>query len=586
MGEREVLEGEFAPGSHRLTGGALYEWLTGRLQSAGYEQAYFWSWDHRKQVLAPRALIVPPPSEREISPGPLRLGQGFVGRCAADLKRVVEHRIEDGRGATTSIRTPYPLLRKQAPLRSILAHPVFDGNRLYGVLAVVSDSPGAFEGQDHDSRMVQITGALREHLQAADQRTIEHLQREISHDLLSSLSQPDSPTKFWTKLDRILRQLESRGLCRSCAVYAAERSQAMQYSCKAASPHAAELRSHSICADDHEEFRDLLALPEGVYQFDDRFQSAPVQALFKTTGVPYWIMHYPDEFERGTGPMFLAIAALEPESPYHGAFGARTTRGALTQVFGGAFAAARAVLTASDTARQGNERMQIFSAATHDLRAPVASLRHYADSLTDLTGDNAKARSHILRLADDAILRIENVLYEWWATDQKNPSFAALDPWEFIAEIVVQINTNLPDKIILPASDGALSGYVLRAHALSLNLALKNVLDNAIKFGKEAPVHVKIRAGEAPAGSPASHKLTIEVRDHGIGIPVESRRAVFEYGYRTEHSRKHVVKGAGVGLSITRSIVESHGGNIWVDTAVPPSAGTSIVIVLPLNRRS
>jgi signal transduction histidine kinase len=46
------------------------------------------------------------------------------------------------------------------------------------------------------------------------------------------------------------------------------------------------------------------------------------------------------------------------------------------------------------------------------------------------------------------------------------------------------------------------------------------------------------------------------------------------------------VKGAGVGLSITRSIVESHGGNIWVDAAVPPSAGTSMVIVLPLNRRS
>lgn len=586
MGEREVSEGEFIPVSHRLTGGALYEWLTGRLQSAGYAQAYFWSWDHRKQLLTPRALMVPPPADREISPGPLQLGEGFVGRCAADLKRVVEPQIENGLGATTGIRTPYPQLRKRAPLRSILAHPVFDSNRLYGVLAVVSASPGEFAGRDHEPRMVQITSALREHLQSADQRTVENLQREIAHDLLSSLSQPDSPTKFWTKLDRILRQLESRGLYRSCAVYVAERSQAVQYSCKAASPHAAELRPHSICADDHDEFRDLLALPEGVYQVDDLFKRAPVQALFKTTGVPYWIMHYPDQFERGSGPLFVAIAALEPESPYTSAFGTRTTRAALTQALGGVFAAARAILTASDNARQGNERMQIFSAATHDLRAPVASLRHYADSLTDLTGDNAKAKGHILRLADDAILRIENVLYEWWATDQKNPSFAALDPWEFIAEIVTQINANIPDKVILPANDGTLSGYALRAHALSLNLALKNVLDNAIKFGKEAPVHVKIRASEAPAGSPASHKLTIEVRDHGIGIPVESRRSVFEYGYRTEHSRKHVVKGAGVGLSITRSIVESHGGNIWVDTAVPPSAGTSMVIVLPLNRRS
>src|SRR5882672_9844703 len=104
MGEREVSEGEVVPVSHRLAGGALYEWLTGRLQSSGYEHAYFWSWDPRKQVLTPRALMVPPPSDREISPGLLRLGQGFVGRCAADLKTVVEHQVEDGRGATTGIR--------------------------------------------------------------------------------------------------------------------------------------------------------------------------------------------------------------------------------------------------------------------------------------------------------------------------------------------------------------------------------------------------------------------------------------------------------------------------------------------------
>ena len=574
----------------RLPEGSLYEWLTTRLHGLGYDQAYFWSWDPRNQTLTPRSLSVSPSSEREIWPGQLRLGQGFVGRCAAELKSVIEAQVENGRGIKTKIESPYWFVRDVVPLRSIAAYPVHDANRLYGVLCVLSDAVGQFaeDDKDLDRHMFEIVATLREQLQSAEQRALESLQKTLAIELLNSLARPDSPNQFWNKVGKILKQLESRGLCTSCALFVRKRVHPMHYSCKATSPRAADLKQQQILANEHPEFRTLLSVESSAYREDNYLKRPPLDTLLREPGAPYWVMHSLEELEseRGRGPLFFVIAMLEPESPHRRTFSVRVPT-VLTQVFTGVFAVARAIFTAADNLRIGRERMRIFSAATHDLRGPVAAIRSQAESLAGLSGDDAESRAHILRLADDAMLRIENVLYEWSATDQRTPVPSSLVPWTFVSDIVEQVNANIPGKVLVfPNNDAAFTGYVLHGHAFALNLALKNVLDNAIKFGKEQPVHVKISVKEADAGSAAPYRLTIEVRDYGIGIPVADRRSVFDYGFRTDHSRKRIVKGAGVGLSITKAIIESHGGSIWVDTSIQPTTGTQMVMVLPLDRRS
>ncbi len=573
-------------GGERLVGSSFHDWLTARLRSKfpGYEHAYFWYWDPRTQVLTPRALTAPSPPTGEIWPGVLRLNEGFVGRCAAELKSVIENRIDEGRGMTTGITSPYSFMREGVRLGSILTYPVHDTHRLHGVLAVVSEAPHQFEGPLQPD-LFEIMETLREHLQSADSRGIETLQRELATELLNSLSLPDDPTKFWNKLEKILRQLEARGLCTSCALYVRKRNQPTHYSCKATSPRSAGLREHRIRTDDDEVFRALLALPEGVHVVERPLNRPPLNSVLKEPGQRYWVKQYPTSSERSDTPLFLTIAGLDPATPHHGAFGTRPVEATLGQVFTGVFAAARAILTASDNQRLVQERMSVFSAATHDVRGPIASLRTYAEALEGLTGDNAEYRTRILGLADEAVFRTENMLFDLMH-DKKPIEHTSIQPWQLVADVVAQVNANLPQKkVIFLGEDSSSADYLLRGHQPSLILALKNVLDNAIKFGRETPVHVKMRVTLAEAGSPMPHKVTIEVRDHGIGIPVDSRKAIFERGYRTEHSRKSVVKGAGVGLFITRAIIEHHDGNIWVDSSISTDAGTNMLIMLPVHRR-
>jgi signal transduction histidine kinase len=99
------------------------------------------------------------------------------------------------------------------------------------------------------------------------------------------------------------------------------------------------------------------------------------------------------------------------------------------------------------------------------------------------------------------------------------------------------------------------------ADRMALTSAVDNLLDNALKYSPPgAPV---LCEAEADGG-----ELTIRVRDRGYGIAAEDREHVFEKFYRGNGEISRQVKGAGVGLSLVRQIVEAHGGTVDFDSRV------------------
>src|SRR5262245_64717389 len=108
-----------------------------------------------------------------------------------------------------------------------------------------------------------------------------------------------------------------------------------------------------------------------------------------------------------------------------------------------------------------------------------------------------------------------------------------------------------------------------------LKHAVLNVVDNAIKYTPEGG-SVSVR-GYANNGH-----VTIEVRDTGIGIPAESLPHIFERFYRVESSRAKDIEGVGLGLNLTKWIIDHHGGEIRVSSK--PGMGTTFE--LRLNLRS
>jgi two-component system phosphate regulon sensor histidine kinase PhoR len=107
---------------------------------------------------------------------------------------------------------------------------------------------------------------------------------------------------------------------------------------------------------------------------------------------------------------------------------------------------------------------------------------------------------------------------------------------------------------------------------LHVSNIVHNLLDNAMKYSREAPViHVSTfdRSGE----------IVVRVEDEGIGVSPEEQKHVFQKYYRVPTGRRHDVKGFGLGLSYVKLMVEAHGGRVALES--PPGKGTRVEFTLP-----
>ncbi|MBT5634483.1 MAG: hypothetical protein HOJ23_02725 [Gammaproteobacteria bacterium] len=104
----------------------------------------------------------------------------------------------------------------------------------------------------------------------------------------------------------------------------------------------------------------------------------------------------------------------------------------------------------------------------------------------------------------------------------------------------------------------------------SLRRAFTNFIDNAIKYGKTAEVAMQANKQE----------IHIKIGDQGPGIPEDQLEQVFEPFYRVDPARSPQITGAGLGMTIAREIIRSHGGDVTLRNR--RGAGLSVVITLPI----
>ena len=108
-----------------------------------------------------------------------------------------------------------------------------------------------------------------------------------------------------------------------------------------------------------------------------------------------------------------------------------------------------------------------------------------------------------------------------------------------------------------------------------LERILFNLLSNARKYAApDTPIHFSARRQQ--------HEVVVSITDQGQGIPAEELPHIFDRFYRTTRGRK--VEGIGLGLYITRRLVEAHGGRIWVESEV--GKGSTFTFTLPIAGRS
>jgi signal transduction histidine kinase len=277
-------------------------------------------------------------------------------------------------------------------------------------------------------------------------------------------------------------------------------------------------------------------------------------------------------------------------------------------LFGGLIAAsALAAIVGFISARRAFLRQQqlsemksnFVSSVSHELRAPIASVRLLAESLERGTISEPVKQHEYFRFIVQECRRlsslIENVLdfarieqgrkqYEFEPTDLPaliRQTVKLMTP--AAAEKHITIATNLDDPQ-LPSCD-----LQLTCDGSALQQALINLLDNALKHSPPGEaVTVQLKAGATTAQPneqfPISNsQFSISVTDHGPGIPPEEHARIFERFYRRGSELRRETQGVGIGLSIVKHIVEAHGGRVLVESEA--GKGSRFVLELPLKPR-
>ncbi len=213
---------------------------------------------------------------------------------------------------------------------------------------------------------------------------------------------------------------------------------------------------------------------------------------------------------------------------------------------------------------------------THELKSPLASLKLCLETLrrpelADRQREELREMMHadIERLASfiDDVLDASLIAHGKIARRITRLRLRALA--ESCVMAVVQ-RYKLPEQAVAIDIDAAL---LVSTDRIGLETALKNVLDNALKYSDERP-DVLVRA------SIVNDALEIRVRDRGIGIPKRQVSRVFERFYRVPDELVRARRGTGLGLFVVAAIVRSLRGKVRAEPN-GDGAGTTIVIVLP-----
>jgi signal transduction histidine kinase len=218
-------------------------------------------------------------------------------------------------------------------------------------------------------------------------------------------------------------------------------------------------------------------------------------------------------------------------------------------------------------------RRGLIAAVSHDLRTPITALRLLADAIDDGVVDADTRREYAARigthvralgaLIDDLfeLTRLESGDLAWTMEQVRvdallRETVEAMRPAADAGAVTVQ--TELGESLV-----------AARANPEKLQRVLFNLIQNAIRH-TPPDGSVTVRA-QSVAGA-----VEIEVADTGTGIADEHRSRVFEPFYRADGSRSD--GSAGLGLAVSRAIVEAHGGSIWLEDA---TVGTRVRLRLP-----
>ncbi|WP_409272843.1 cell wall metabolism sensor histidine kinase WalK [Neobacillus sp. SCS-31] len=222
------------------------------------------------------------------------------------------------------------------------------------------------------------------------------------------------------------------------------------------------------------------------------------------------------------------------------------------------------------------ERREFVANVSHELRTPLTTMRSYLEALADGVMGDPEVGPQFLNVAQtetERMIRLVNDLLQLSKMDSRDYRLSKewVDFTEFFSRIIDRFEMAKRENVrftrILPRKP-----LFVEIDEDKLTQVLDNIISNALKYSPEGGEVIFTVLEE-------EGKITVSIKDEGIGIPKENLGKIFDRFYRVDKARTRKLGGTGLGLAIAREMVNAHGGTIWATSE--EGKGTQIIFTLP-----
>jgi signal transduction histidine kinase len=224
-------------------------------------------------------------------------------------------------------------------------------------------------------------------------------------------------------------------------------------------------------------------------------------------------------------------------------------------------------------AEQDLARREFLTNIGHELRTPLMIAQGYLQMLQRgiVSGDQVKAGIDTVARNVQQIANLVNDILFLQEMDLVLPEFQEVDMNEIATQVLARYNPKAVERNVNLRLLPSLSLSPVSGDPKSLERALMSLVDNAIKFSPKGG-DVEIRLSEQDG------QIQVAVEDHGIGIPKENVANIFDRFYHLERSGDDLFGGIGLGLAITRQVIQQHHGSISLQSE--PGKGSIFTLTL------
>lgn len=226
-----------------------------------------------------------------------------------------------------------------------------------------------------------------------------------------------------------------------------------------------------------------------------------------------------------------------------------------------------------------NIRKKLILDISHDLKNPLANILGYSEYILNNPNISQDEKDKYLVIINNNSIRANSLIQDLFnfsklQSEDFKLNFKQTDICEFLREVIASYISEIEEKNFNYVFDIPDKSFYVNIDENHLIRAIGNLISNSLKYNSEGTVLII-------KGFSLDKKFIIKIKDNGIGIPKELKENIFNPFVKVDVSRNSKNGGSGIGLSITKDIIEKHNGSISLECGL--NEGAEFSIYLPLT---